>query len=101
MSLNNLLTLSGCLFCLGLYGLLTSTNLVRALICLEVVLNAVNLNFMSFSAFLDNEEVKGQVFTLFVIAIAAAESAIGLAILLTMYRNRKSIEMNGLNLLKW
>jgi NAD(P)H-quinone oxidoreductase subunit 4L len=68
---------------------------------LELIINAVNLNLVTFSTFFDSHEIKGQVFALFVITIAAAESAIALAILLSLYRNRGSIALNQFNLLKW
>lgn len=93
------LVLSAYLFCIGIYGLITSRNLVRALMCLELILNAVNLNFVTFSDFFDSRQLKGNIFAIFVIAIAAAEAAIGLAILSSIYRNRKSIRINQSNLL--
>nr|YP_009934662.1 NADH-plastoquinone oxidoreductase subunit 4L [Polygala tenuifolia]QNR95194.1 NADH-plastoquinone oxidoreductase subunit 4L [Polygala tenuifolia]UED14331.1 NADH-plastoquinone oxidoreductase subunit 4L [Polygala tenuifolia]WRK83988.1 NADH dehydrogenase subunit E [Polygala tenuifolia] len=93
------LVLSAYLFCIGIYGLITSRNLVRALMCLELILNAVNFNFVTFSDFFDSRQLKGNIFAIFVIAIAAAEAAIGLAILSSIYRNRKSIRINQSNLL--
>nr|YP_010932388.1 subunit 4L of NADH-plastoquinone oxidoreductase [Hormidiella parvula]WKT06014.1 subunit 4L of NADH-plastoquinone oxidoreductase [Hormidiella parvula] len=95
------LALSACLLCIGLYGLLTTNNLVRALMCLELLFNAVNVNLVAFSSFIDSEQARGQVFALFVIALAAAEAAVGLAILLAVYRTKGSVRMDGLNLLKW
>ena len=67
----------------------------------ELILNAININLVSISTFMDSQELKGQVFALFIIAIAAAESAIALAIILTLYRNKNSIELEQFNLLKW
>jgi NAD(P)H-quinone oxidoreductase subunit 4L len=64
-------------------------------------LNAVNLNLMAFSNFLDSTLIKGQVFTVFVITVAAAEAAVGLAIVLAIYRNRDTVDMEQFNLLKW
>lgn len=97
--LENALILSGYLFSIGMYGLITSRNLVRALMCLELILNSVNINFVTFSDFFDNRQLKGNIFSIFVIAIAAAEAAIGLAIVSSIYRNRKSIRINQSNLL--
>jgi NAD(P)H-quinone oxidoreductase subunit 4L len=95
------LILSAALFCIGIYGLITSRNAVRVLMSIELMLNAVNLNLMSFSNFLDAQDIKGQVFTVFVIAIAASEAAVGLAIVLAIYRNRDTVDMEQFNLLKW
>ena len=101
MQLQYFLIVAAALFCIGIYGLINSRNAVRVLMSVELMLNAVNLNFMAFSDFLDPLEVKGQVFTVFVIAIAAAEAAIGLAIVLAIYRNRDTVDMEQFNLLKW
>jgi NAD(P)H-quinone oxidoreductase subunit 4L len=95
------LILAAALFCIGIYGLVTSRNAVRVLMSIELMLNAVNLNLMSFSNYIDPEGLKGQVFTIFVIAIAAAEAAVGLAIVLSIYRNRDTVDMEQFNLLKW
>lgn len=101
MNIESLMLVSASIFCIGLYGFLTSKNVVRILMSLELLLNAININLVSFSTFLDSQELKGQVFALFVITIAAAESAIALAILLSIYRNKESISMEQFNLLKW
>jgi NAD(P)H-quinone oxidoreductase subunit 4L len=101
MQLQYFLILSAALFCIGIYGLINSRNAVRVLMSVELMLNAVNLNLMAFSNYLDAQDVKGQVFTIFVIAIAAAEAAIGLAIVLAIYRNRDTVDMEQFNLLKW
>nr|YP_005352761.1 NADH dehydrogenase subunit 4L [Ginkgo biloba]AEQ37167.1 NADH dehydrogenase subunit 4L [Ginkgo biloba]AEX98474.1 NADH dehydrogenase subunit 4L [Ginkgo biloba]AEX98891.1 NADH dehydrogenase subunit 4L [Ginkgo biloba]AEX99059.1 NADH dehydrogenase subunit 4L [Ginkgo biloba]AJE71446.1 NADH-plastoquinone oxidoreductase subunit 4L [Ginkgo biloba] len=86
---------------IGLYGLITSRNMVRALMCPELILNAANANLVTFSNSFDSRQVKGNIFSIFVIAIAAAEAAIGLAIVPAIYHNRKSTRINQLNLLKW
>nr|YP_009443112.1 NADH-plastoquinone oxidoreductase subunit 4L [Garcinia mangostana]APS85726.1 NADH-plastoquinone oxidoreductase subunit 4L [Garcinia mangostana] len=99
MMLEHVLILSAYLFSIGIYGLITSRNMVRALMCLELILNAVNINFVTFSDFFDSRQLKGNIFSIFVIAIAAAEAAIGLAIVSSIYRNRKSIRINQSNLL--
>ncbi|NJP09406.1 MAG: NADH-quinone oxidoreductase subunit NuoK [Leptolyngbyaceae cyanobacterium RU_5_1] len=101
MQLQYFLILAAALFCIGIYGLINSRNAVRVLMSVELMLNAVNLNLMAFSNFLDPQTIKGQVFTVFVIAIAAAEAAIGLAIVLAIYRNRDTVDMEQFNLLKW
>jgi len=95
------LLLSAALFCIGIFGLVSSRNAIRVLMSIELLLNAVNLNLMGFSNFLDPGAIKGQVFTVFVITVAAAEAAVGLAIILAIYRNRQTIDMEQFNLLKW
>nr|YP_009925631.1 NADH-plastoquinone oxidoreductase subunit 4L [Phlegmariurus carinatus]YP_009988012.1 NADH-plastoquinone oxidoreductase subunit 4L [Phlegmariurus phlegmaria]QNH82411.1 NADH-plastoquinone oxidoreductase subunit 4L [Phlegmariurus carinatus]QNL17822.1 NADH-plastoquinone oxidoreductase subunit 4L [Phlegmariurus phlegmaria]WBV80326.1 NADH dehydrogenase subunit E [Phlegmariurus squarrosus] len=95
------LLLGAFLFCIGIYGLITSRNMVRALMCLELIFNAVNVNFVTFSNYLDIQKIKGEILSVFVIAVAAAEAAIGSAIVLAIYRNRESIRIDQFNLLKW
>nr|YP_009667862.1 NdhE [Porella perrottetiana]QCW58637.1 NdhE [Porella perrottetiana] len=99
--LEHILNLSAFIFCIGIFGLITSRNMVRALMCLELLFNAVNINSVTFSNFLDKLQIKGEIFSIFVIAIAAAEATIGLAIVLAIYRNRKSTRIDQFNLLKW
>ncbi|GAB4353888.1 MAG: NADH-quinone oxidoreductase subunit NuoK [Cyanobacteria bacterium] len=101
MQLEYFLTIAAALFCIGIFGLVTSRNAIRVLMSIELMLNAVNLNLMAFSNYLDPAGVRGQVFTVFVITIAAAEAAVGLAIVLSIYRNRDTIDMEQFNLLKW
>nr|WCD67025.1 NdhE [Impatiens morsei] len=100
MMLEHGLVLSAFLFSVGIYGLITSRNMVRALMCLELILNAVNINFVTFSYFFDSRQLKGSIFSIFVIAIGAAEAAVGLAIVSSIYRNKKSTHINQFNLLK-
>ena len=95
------LIVSSALFCIGILGLLNSRNAVRVLMSIELMLNAVNINLMAFSSYIDNNLIQGQVFTIFVITVAAAEAAVGLAILLSLYRNRVTVDMESFNLLKW
>ena len=95
------LIVSSILFCIGIWGLLNSRNAVRVLMSIELMLNAVNINLMSFSSYIDGAIIRGQVFSIFVITVAAAEAAVGLAILLSLYRNRVTIDMESFNLLKW
>ena len=99
--LQGFLVVSSILFCIGIWGLLNSRNAVRVLMSIELMLNAVNLNLMAFSAYVDNNLIQGQVFSIFVITVAAAEAAVGLAILLSLYRNRVTVDMESFNLLKW
>ncbi len=99
--LQSFLVVSSILFCIGIWGLLNSRNAVRVLMSIELMLNAVNINLMAFSSYVDNSLIQGQVFTIFVITVAAAEAAVGLAILLSLYRNRVTVDMESFNLLKW
>ena len=101
MPLEFFLLLAACLFCVGIYGLITSRNAVRVLMSIELLLNAVNLNLISFSNYLDRQDINGQVFAVFIITVAAAEAAVGLAIILSIYRNRNTVDMEQFNLLKW
>ena len=101
LELDFFLTVAAILFGIGIYGVVTSRNVVRVLMSIELLLNAVNLNFISFSNFLDSGSIRGQVFSVFVITVAAAEAAVGLAIVLSIYRNRSTIDMESFNLLKW
>ncbi len=101
ISLQEYLILASLLFCIGVWGLINSRNAVRVLMSIELMLNAVNINLMAFSSFLDGELIRGQVFAVFVITVAAAEAAVGLAILLSLYRNRVTVDMESFNLLRW
>ena len=98
MPLNYFLILSAFLFCTGAYGVLARRNSVLVLMSIELMLNAVNLNLVAFSV--NVQEVSGQVFALFVITIAAAEVGVGLAIVLLIYRNIKSPDLDRVEQLK-
>ncbi len=98
MYLNQFLILAAALFCIGVYGVLARRNGVLVLMSIELILNSVNINLVALSAM--NGDVTGQVFALFVIAVAAAEVGVGLAIVLLIYRNRRSIDIAEANLLK-
>ena len=98
MLLNEFLFLAAFLFCTGVYGVLARKNGVLVLMSIELILNAVNINLIEFGAF--NNTITGQVFALFVIAVAAAEVGIGLAIVLLIYRNRQSIDLDKVDLMK-
>jgi len=99
--LNWVLTLTTFLFCVGVFGVLARRNAVIVLMSVEVMLNAVNLNFIAFNGVVEGDRLIGQVFALFVIAIAAAELGIGLAIVLLIYRNSLTVSLDEVNLLKW
>jgi len=92
--LNQFLLLGAVLFCLGVYGVLARRNAVLVLMSIELILNAVNINLVAFGAF--HGSVAGGVFALFVIAIAAAEVGVGLAIVLLIYRNRRSVDLDDM-----
>lgn len=98
MFLNQFLLLAAFLFCVGVYGVLARKNGVLVLMSIELILNAVNINLVAFGAY--HGTVTGQVFALFVIAIAAAEVGVGLAIVLLIYRNRRSIDLSEADLLR-
>ena len=98
MMLNQFLLLAAALFCIGVYGVLTRRNGVMVLMSVELILNAVNINLVAFGAFQDN--IQGDVFAVFVIAVAAAEVGVGLAMVLLMYRNRRSIDFSEVDLLR-
>src|SRR4026209_2092864 len=88
--LYHILTLSTALFFIGVYGFLTRRNLITMLMSIELILNSVNLNFIAFNKYLWAGELKGLFFTLFIIAIAAAEAAVAIAIIINLYRSHKS-----------
>jgi len=94
------LTLALILFCIGLYGALSKRNTVIILISIELMLNAVNINLVAFSKLGAVPNITGQIFALFVIAIAAAEVAVGLAILISLYRTRKTVNIDEMNTMK-
>lgn len=98
MYLNQFLILAALLFSIGIYGVLARKNGVLLLMSIEMILNAVNINLVAFGAY--NNSPIGQVFVLFVIAVAAAEVGVGLAIVLLIYRNRRSIDITELNVMK-
>lgn len=88
------------LFCIGLYGVLTKRNTVIVLISAELMLNAANINFVAFSKYGVNANITGQIFSLFAIAVAAAEVAVGLAILMALYRNRRTVNVDEMDTMK-
>jgi NADH:ubiquinone oxidoreductase subunit K len=96
--LNQFLLLGAVLFCLGVYGVLARKNAVLVLMSVELILNAVNINLIAFGAM--HGAIAGSVFALFVIAIAAAEVGVGLAIVLLIYRNRQSVDLDDMSEMK-
>jgi NADH-quinone oxidoreductase subunit K len=91
--------LSAALFSLGLVGVLVRRNIIVILMSIELMLNAVNINLVAFSAQWQN--TVGQVFAVFVIAVAAAEAAVGLGIILAFYRNKETVNIDEMNLMRW
>ncbi len=99
--LAHFLVLAAALFCIGIFGLLTRRNAVGILMSIELMFNAVNINFVAFSRFLTPEAISGQIFAIFIITIAAAEAAVGLAIVILIYKNFRGIEVDKINFMKW
>ncbi|MBT2657786.1 NADH-quinone oxidoreductase subunit NuoK [Bacillus sp. ISL-18] len=94
------LALALILFCIGLYGALTKKNTVIILISIELMLNAVNINLVTFSKYGMAPSITGQIFALFAISVAAAEAAVGLAILIALYRNKKTVSIDEMDTMK-
>lgn len=99
--LYHILFISTALFFIGMYGFFTRRNLITMLMSIELILNSVNLNFIAFNKYLWVEKMDGLFFTLFVIAIAAAEAAIGIAIIINLYRSHQSIDVESAEELKY
>jgi NADH:ubiquinone oxidoreductase subunit K len=98
MFVNQFLFLGAILFCIGVYGVLARRNGVLVLMSIELILNSVNVNLIAFGQM--HKDISGQVFALFIIAVAAAEVGVGLAIILMLYRNRQSIDIDDVDLMK-
>ncbi|MFQ5855722.1 MAG: NADH-quinone oxidoreductase subunit NuoK [Anaerolineae bacterium] len=95
------LGVAAALFCIGLFGCLTRRNAIGILMGVELMLNAVNINLVAFGRYITPQNVSGQVFAVFVITLAAAEAAVGLALIISIYRSHHSVDMEEVNLLKW
>jgi len=103
--LSKFLVIGALLFVIGIAGVLTRRNIIVIFMSIELILNAANLNFIAFSRYLQDtgnvNAVAGQIFTVFVIVVAAAEAAIGLGIVIALYRNKETIWVDEIDLLKW
>ena len=95
------LTAAAALFCIGAYGVLSRRNAVAILMSIELMLNAVNINLVAFWRFETPMNMSGQAFAAFVFVVAAAEAAVGLAIIISVYRGRRSVTVDDVDLLKW
>lgn len=95
------LAVAAALFCLGVYTVLSRKNAVAVLMGIELMLNAVNLNLVAFWRFQTPLNMAGQAFTAFVLVVAAAEAAVGLAIIISMYRSRRSVVVDDVDMLRW
>jgi NADH-quinone oxidoreductase subunit K len=98
-NLNSYLIVSAILFAIGTIGVLTRKNVIVMFMCIELMLNAVNLTFVAFSRYLGN--LDGQVFVFFIMTVAAAEAAVGLALIIAFFNNKQSIDVDDVNLMKW
>ncbi len=101
VGLENYLVLSAVLFSIGLYGVLAKRNAVGILMCIEIMLNAVNIALVAFSRYVVPLFLTGQIFAIFVIAVAAAEAAVGIAMIIAIYRSRQSVDVDKFDLMKW
>jgi NADH-quinone oxidoreductase subunit K len=99
MGLHHFLILSAILFATGAVGVILKRNVISIFLCIELMLNAVNLTFVAFARYLD--QVHGQIFVFFVMVVAAAEAAVGLAITITLFRNRGTLNVDDADLMKW
>jgi len=101
LGLNHYLGLAAIIFCIGLYGVLVKRNAIIILMCIEIMLNGVNIALVAFSRFVTPAAMTGQVFTMFIIVVAAMEAAVGVGIIMAVFRHRGSINTTDINLLKW
>jgi len=101
LGLEHYLVLAAVLFSIGLYGALAKRNAIIILMCIELMLNAVNITLVAFSRYVVPELLTGQIFAIFVIVVAAAEVAVGVAIILAIYRGITDIDVTKINLMKW
>lgn len=101
LGLVHYLSLSAILFSIGIYGAVTRRNAIGVLMAIELMFNAANINFVAFSKFITPTLLTGQIFAIFVIAIAAAEATVGLAIVILIYRHHREINVDKINVMKW
>lgn len=99
LEVNYFLILSAFLFSIGVIGVLVRRNAIIIFMCIELMLNAINLSLVAFSSYMG--DVSGQIFVFMVLTVAAAEAAIGLAIIISLYRNKDTLNIDELNILKW
>lgn len=95
------LLVAAALFCIGAFGVLARRNAIAILMSIELMLNAVNINIVAFWRYLSPDNINGQVFAAFIFVVAAAEAAVGLALVISVYRNRQTVSAEDINLLKW
>ena len=101
IGLNHYLFVSCALFFIGVYGFLTRRNMITMLMSVELILNSVNINFIAFNKFLFPDKLEGLFFTIFIITIAAAEAAVAMAIIINLYRNYNTIDVEEVNSMKY
>ncbi|MEK6693005.1 MAG: NADH-quinone oxidoreductase subunit NuoK [Nitrospirota bacterium] len=99
VSLNSYIILSMIVFAIGVFGFLARRNAIIMFISVELMLNAVNISLVAFSYYL--QDIRGHILVFFIISIAAAEAAIGLAILIALFRNKPTVNINEINIMKW
>jgi NADH-quinone oxidoreductase subunit K len=99
--LTHVLFVSTALFFIGMYGLFTRRNMITMLMAIELILNSVSINFVAFNKYLYPDKLEGVFFTVFIIVIAAAEAAVAIAIIINLYRNYKSIDVEAARELRW
>ena len=101
ISIYYILTMSTLMFFIGAYGFLTRKNLITMLMSIELILNAVNINFVAFNKYLYPENMQGHFFSMFIIGIAAAEAAVAIAIIINIYRNIQNIDVENIDQMKY
>ena len=101
ISIYYILTMSSIMFFIGAYGFLTRKNLITMLMSIELILNAVNINFVAFNKYLYPENMQGHFFSMFIIGIAAAEAAVAIAIIINIYRNIQNIDVENIDQMKY
>ena len=101
LTLYHYLIVAALLFCIGMYGIITSKNAVRVLMSMELALAGVSINFVAFSNYITPAALTGQIFTIFIMTVSAAEAGVGLAIIFNVYKNFKTVDMDKIDLMKW
>lgn len=101
LTLYHYLILSAFLFCIGIYGIMTSKNAVRVLMSVELALAGVSINLVAFSNYVTPAMLTGQIFTIFIMTVSAAEAGVGLAIIFNVFKNFKTVDMEKISTMKW